>query len=244
MKDVLDFTVGFPVRNRISFANQAIQCILDNCNYPIIIIDDNSDSPDAKYIEHPRVKVIYNKEKKGLTSLWNQILIESETEYIIFSGDKLRPKQKDFQLIEQKLKEGFALVATYMIGFMGFSKHLTTKIGFHDTGFKANGFEDTDLMNKLFVNDLGMYFSKETEYVQVGTGWLYNSINRDYYITKWNEDWINGKIVQLKDDENSGDKSYFLNKFEDRQYFGWNKSELKADNIINYYRNKVGIKQF
>ena len=239
----LCFTIGLPCRNRINFCNQALSYFLKNSNYNIIVIDDNSDNLDDKYLEHERIKVIYNKEKKSLTSLWNQILKESETQYIILGGDKLRPKKKDFELIEQKLNEGFAVVGTYMLGFMGFSKHLITKIGFFDEGFKESGFEDTDVMNTLFVNNLSLYFSQETEYIQIGTGWQPNVVNGNYYRTKWLEDWENNQIIQLKEGNNL-DKEYFSGKFKDREYLTWDKSELKADNIINYYKNKTGFKQF
>lgn len=240
----LDFTIGIPVRNRIKFANQAIYSCLKNSNYNIIVIDDNSDNPDDEYLTHDRIKVIYNKEKKSLTTLWNQIIKESTTEYVILGGDKLRPKKKDFELIEQKLNEGFAIVATYMLGFMGFSKELLTRIGFFDQGYKMSGFEDTDTMNKLFVNNLALYFSTETEYIQIGTGWQGNSVNETYYKTKWIEDWENNQIIQLKDDENSLDIEYFKNKFENKEYLTWDKSELKAENIVNYYKNKTGYKHF
>lgn len=240
----LDFTIGFPVRNRIAFANEAIQCILDNCDYPIIIIDDNSNRPDAEYLHHPRVRVIYNQEKKSLTALWNQILKASKTEYVILAGDKLRPKEIDFALIEEKLLEGFGLVGTYMLGIFGFSKYLTTKIGLFDEGFKANGYEDTDTMNKLFMNDIALYFSKETEYIQIGSGWQYNPVNQAYYNIKWIEDWDGRQLIQIKDDENFHEKDAFMRYYNNGiQYLPWSKSELKDPNIQGYYRNLKAIKK-
>lgn len=240
----LDFTIGFPVRNRISFANEAIQCMLDNCEYPIIIIDDLSNRPDANYIVHPRVKVIYNDTKKSLTALWNQILRLSATEYVILAGDKLRPQRKDFELIEAKLLEGFGIVATYMLGIFGFSKALTRKIGFFDEGFKANGYEDTDTMNKLFMNDIALYFSKETEYIPIQTGWVHNPINQTYYNIKWIEDWDGRQLIQLKDDENASDKATFWQYSNNGiKYLPWSKSELKDPNIEGYYKNLKPVKR-
>lgn len=239
----MDFTIGFPVRNRINFANQAIKCMLENCDYPIIIIDDFSDFPDGRYINHPRVKIILNQQKKSLTSLWNQILLESQTEYVILAGDKLRPKPKDFELIETKLNEGFGIVGTYMLGMFGFSKYLTTKIGLFDDGFKANGFEDTDTMNKLFVNDIALYFSKETEYIPIQSGWKPNDINGSYYINKWNEDWTTNRLIQLKEDNNIHEKETFsMYNNNSIEYLPWNRSELKDQNVANYYNNLTPIK--
>ena len=231
----MEFTIGFPVRNRVNFANEAINSILSNSNFPILIIDDCSDSPDGNYITNERVRIIYNKEKKGLTHLWNQILKETDTEYIILAGDKIRMKKGDFELIESKLNDGFGIVATFMMGVFGFSKFLTTKIGLFDEGFKANGFEDTDTLNKLFMNDIALYFSRETEYISMNSGWSPNSINQSYYNTKWIENWSTRELTQIKDDENFFEKSLFANYNNNGiVYLPWSKSELKDPNIFNY----------
>lgn len=241
----MEFTVGFPVRNRINFANEAINSVLSSSKFSILVIDDSSDSPDGNYITNERVKIIYNKEKKGLTHLWNQILKESETEHIILAGDKIRMKPKDFELIENKLNQGFGVVATYMMGVFGFSKFLTTKIGLFDEGFKTNGFEDTDTLNKLFINDIALYFSKETEYISINSGWAPNNINQIYYNAKWVENWNNRELIQIKDDENSFEKSLF-NQYSNNgiPYLPWSKSELKEPNVFNYYNNLKGIKRY
>lgn len=240
----LNFTICIPCRNRINFCNQALAYCLKNSNYNIIVIDDNSENPDDEFIKHERIKIIYNKEKRGLTNLWCQLIKEASTEHLIICGDKLRLKKTDFELIENKLKEGFALVGTYMMGCIGFSKHLTTVIGFPDTGFKYSGFEDTDFLNKLFVNNLGLYISTESHYIQCGSNWQSNLYNETYYKTKWIEDWENKQIIQLREDENKEDINFYKNQFEERQYLTFDKSELLCDNIKNYYKDKTGYKQF
>lgn len=217
--------------------------MLKNSPYPIIVIDDASDKPDTEYLQDKRIRVIYNKKKNGLTHLWNQIIIEAKTEYVIIAGDKLRPKQKDFELVEKKLNEGFALVATYMMGFFGFSKDLTTKIGMMDEGYKFSGYEDTDLMNKLFINNLAFYFSTETKYVQIGSGWKTNSYNKKYFKSKWVEDWKNKRIIQLKQDQNKEDIDYYKGTFKNKTYLTFDKSEFLANNIKKYYGGKSGYIQ-
>lgn len=239
----LNFTVGIPVRNRIKFANESIKSVIENSKYPIIVIDDNSDRPDDEYIKNDRVKVIYNKEKKGLTSLWNQILNESETEYIILMGDKLRPLKKDFTLIEEKLKMGFGIVATYMLGFFGMSKFLTNKIGIFDEGFTSGGFEDTDIMNRLFINDIALYFSMETEYIKVPSNWSPDGVNETYYKTKWFEDWDNKLLIQLKSDSDLIEKGN-IKKYKEINYLKWHNSELLSENVENYYKNIKLIKKY
>lgn len=239
----MNFTITFPCRNRVNMANQAIQTFLDSCNYPILIIDDNSDSPDGEYIKSDRVKVIYNKHKSGLVSMWNQALKEIDTEYVIIGCDKIRVKNTDITRIENKLKEGYSCVATYLLGIFGFSKELTTRVGFFDEGYQVNGFEDTDWMNKLFINNLSIYISKETQYLDTGTSWgPANTKNHQYYNSKWNEDFGNNQIIQLKKDVNYEDINTFKGKYQTKTYLNWESSVLKAENINNYYNNKKGVK--
>lgn len=244
MSKRLDFTVGLPCRNRIKFCNQAIESILENSDYPILIIDDASDNPDGSYIKNPRVRVVYNKKHVGLTKLWNQIIKESKTEYVIISGDKIRFKKKDFKIIEAKLRKGFALVGTYMMGGVhSFSKHLTTIIGMNDEGYKLSGFEDTDLMNKCLVNNLAFYLSSESEYIQIGSGWKLNDYNGAYYRSKWIEDKKKNILIQCREDQNIDDINYYKNDFRERKYLPFNKSEILIDDARDYYKNTKGIKR-
>jgi len=239
----MDITITFPCRNRIKMANEAIKTFLDSCSYPILIIDDNSDNPDDTYIDSPRVKVIYNKEKSGLVKMWNQSLSIIDTEYVIIGCDKIRVTINDILRIENKLKEGYSCVATYLLGIFGFSKELTSRIGFFDEGYCVNGFEDTDWMNKLFMNNLALYVSTETEYLDTGTSWgPANVRNADYYRTKWNEDFSNNQIIQLKEDVNFLDKLTFKDVYPTKTYLGWGRSDLKAENIKNYFNNKKAVK--
>ncbi len=230
----MDFTIAFPCRNRINLANEAIALMIKHSDYPIKIVDDHSNQPDGEYLKHDRVVVTYNTKKQGLTALFNQCIKLSSTEYVILGCDKIRVQPQDFAIIEQKLREGFACVATYMLGFFGFSKHLTTKIGFFDEGFTAGGFEDTDWMNKLFVEDLALYFSKETGYKQVGSGWTSGS-NAAHYHSIWRE--TPDEIIQLSNHYH--DKDLYHGVYSELEYLPWSRSELKSDNVIKYFGGKI-----
>jgi len=61
--------------------------------------------------------------------------------------------------MDKKLKEGFELVAIADLHTFVFSKHLTSKIGFFDEGFESGQYEDTDYLNRLYMNDIAIYFS-------------------------------------------------------------------------------------
>ena len=233
-------TFAFPCRNRVSMANEAIQAVLDNSQCDILIIDDASDNPDGKYTDHNRVNVIYNKQKQGLVTSWNQILRESKTEYVIFGCDKIRVTETDINRIKNKLNEGYACVATYLMGIFGISKELTTRIGMFDEGYAVNGFEDTDWMNKLFINDLALYISTETKYLNTGSSWGHSDLtNKNYYDTKWREE--PDAIVNLHGDVNADGKNYFTGQYEPKKYKSWGESVLLVPNIKNYYNNKKPI---
>ena len=123
------------------------------------------------------------------------------------------------------------------------SKHLTNIIGLFDEGFKSGGYEDTDTLNKLFVNNIAIYFSDDTEYIQISTNWDSNNLNEIYYKTKWNEDWVNRELHQIKDDVNYTTKGIFGQYNNNNiKYLPWSLSELKLDNVKNYYNNLIGFK--
>lgn len=237
----MNITIAMPSRNRITLANGAINSILNSCDHKVLIVDDNSDRPDAEYISNKNVEIVYNKIKKGLSSLWNQILKTSDTEVIIFICDKIRVTEQDIKRIETNLQKGFACVATYRMGIFGISKELTTKIGFFDEGYEVNGYEDTDFMNKLFINNLALYISCETEYLNIGSGWdNNNSINAVYYNSKWVES--KEHLIQKKEDVNYLDKFYFNGKYPKKEYATWDESVILVPNIKNFYSNRKGVK--
>ena len=131
-----------------------------------------------------------------------------------------------------------------MLGLFGFSKELTTRIGCFDEGYVINGFEDTDWMNKLFVNNLGFYVSTETTYLDTGTSWGNASHkNAEHYYSKWKEDMENNIITQLRNDVNAEDKHLFEGLYKTKDYLPWCQSELKAENIKQYYHNKSAVKE-
>lgn len=231
----MDFTIILPCRNRIKMANKAIDTIMNSCEYQIMVIDDVSTERDAEYIGHERIKVIYNTRKKGYAPLVNQGITESVTEGVIITCDKIRVTKKDIDRIEQKLSDGFACVCTQLLHIYGFSKHLVNRIGLFDSGYIASGFEDTDWMNKLFMNKLALYFSEETKMHQIGSDWGSSGINQMYYQTKWVEDFKNKRLIQLHDDMNSHERERFVGLYKDRNYLPWHSSELKGANVSAHY---------
>ena len=237
MTKKLQFTIGLPCRNRVKFCNEALKLMLKNSNYPIIVIDDNSDMPDAKYLKDKRITIIYNTKKTGIAHLWNMLIKASQTENVIICSDKIRMTKKDFELIDKKLKQGYGVVTTNLFHILAFSKYLTTKIGFMDEGFVNCNYEDCDLQRRLFVNDIALYFTQESKVMHIPSGWARNDKgeNKRYYQRKWIEDNKHKKLILLHDEKNYEDRKYYDGKYENIKYLPWSKSVIKIKSLKNYF---------
>jgi hypothetical protein len=204
-----NFTVIVPTRNNEFLANSFLNNILRESELDIILIDDNSDLP-IKYIQHDRISIINNKQKKSLSSLWNQGVKLSKTENVIICSHKVRPNKNDFLKMKDLLDQFFGLVALSGFHFFSFNKFLCTKIGMFDEGFTTGWFEDNDFLNKLVVNNISYYLSEEVHDLKGESGWInLQSENRNYYFSKWDEK--GDLIVQKKNDVNYNDKFFYKN---------------------------------
>jgi hypothetical protein len=231
-----------PVARNLELSNRCISHLLQVTDIPIIVIDDFG--KDTDYIDHgnPQLKFIHNefKEKQGLVRMWNQCIRECPTENVIIASWRPRPTPEHFIKIHDKLKDGFAFVALDALHFFAFNKYLTTKIGWFDTGFVTGQYEDTDTLNRLFINDLAIYVSEEIYEERYPSMWLNDSEkNRDYYNSKWTEQ--SPYIIQHKEEENFTDRDIYKDTVSEKQYRNFKDSELHVPGIANYYRNVFNI---
>lgn len=226
-------------RSNLLLANTCLRHLLENSNYNIIVIDDFG--KDEEYIQDSRISFIHNsfKYRQPLVKIWNQCIKECPTENIIIASWRQRPNKKHFDLIEQKLMEGFGLVAFDGLHFFAFNKYLTNIIGMFDEGFKRGQYEDTDWWNRLFYNNIAIFVGdvEEQRIVNgnyVSSMWLEGSEqNKNYYESKWLEDKQNNKLILLKEEENILDRSFF-NDCKKINFKTWNESEL-PQNLKNYF---------
>lgn len=244
MKD--KFTIMLPVhRSNLQLANNCIKNLLDNSDLNIILIDDNG--VDSDYINDNRIKFIHNNftEKQPLVKIWNQCIKECPTEYVIIASWRQRPGRYHFQTIEEKLNEGYGMVAFDELHFFSFSKHLTTLIGFFDEGFTRGQYEDTDWWNRLKTNNIGIYVGYVPEErvlngQHIGSTWLNeNYINKAYCESKWTEDRVNNTLIQHKDELNYNDRMLYKGIYLERTYKTWDESVLfeGLKNFFNTYKN-------
>lgn len=190
-----DYTIIVPTRNNEKIANDFLINCLEQCKYKIILIDDNSDYY-INYVTDERIKIIRNKDKKSLTKLWNQGVIESETNKVIICSHKSRPNRDDFKKNKNLNNEKYAMVIIGGFHFFSFDKFLLSKIGFFDENFKQGQFEDNDILNRLVLNNLSYYLDNFVESLRLESGWEKNrQINQKYYFSKWSEK--NDTVEQL-----------------------------------------------
>jgi hypothetical protein len=233
----MDFTIVLPVAKNLELSNQCIKHMLENSNLNILVIDDYG--KDEDYIKDSRLSFIHNTftERQSLVKIWNQCTVKCPTEYIILSSWRERPEPKHFKLIEEKLSEGYAMVALQSLHFFAFSKHLTTVLGFFDEGFTKGQYEDTDYFNRFYMKDLGIYVSNEVQEVPHHSMWLADShVNKQYFDSKWIENAPN--LIQLKEEVNIKDRELYKNVYSERVYKKFNESDFKDPNLHNYY-NKL-----
>jgi hypothetical protein len=241
------FTIMLPVnRNNLKLANNCINHLLKNCDLNIIVIDDNGFDED--YVIDSRITYLHNNttERQPLVKIWNQCIKECPTENVIIASWRQRPNNEHFEIIDQKLKEGYGMVTFDELHFFSFSKHLMTVIGFFDEGFTKGQYEDTDWWNRLKTNDIGIYvgYVPEERYVDntyVQSTWLEgNHLNKMYYTSKWTEDIDNKRLVQHNQEINFSDRLLYNNVFENRSYKKWDESVL-SPNLVSYFNTYNGF---
>lgn len=231
-----DFTLMLPVsRQNISLANECISHLLDCCDLPIVVIDENGQ--DSDYISNIRIKYVHtlSSRRPSLTRIWNRCITECPTEYPITVAWRCRPTYDDLKLMDDKISQGFGLVALQDLHFFCYGKHLTTTLGWHDTGFTDGQWEDCDIWNRFFVNDVAIFASHQVKEVSYPTCWPNGYINERYYRQKW-DDSKPPRLIQLKLEENVEDRKIYQSIYRDRQYLPFKESELLAPNLVNYFK--------
>ncbi len=243
----MNITVIIPTRNNPKWANEALQCVLDNSKYKIILIDDNS-SIKCDYIKHSRIKVIKNKFKGPLSISWNQGVYMSDSDYVIIMSHKTRPNSPSyFEKMERLLSEGFAIVALHHFHFFGFHKSLFNITGGFDEGFRGGGYEDSDFLNRLFEYNLGCYLimrsMPETTESNQDRGWDYIK-NKKRYLEKWS---VEGEfLIRKAADICYTDFSTFKTTYNDKSFLSFDQSigmTTRGDpwpytKVLNHEKNK------
>lgn len=235
-----DTTIMLPVhRSNIPFANECIKHLLDNSDLGIVCIDDFG--KDEDYIKNDRLSFIHNTftDRQSLVKIWNQCIKECPTDNVIIASWRQRPTIDTFDVIRNRLNDGYGLVTFDGLHFFGINKYLTNVIGFFDEGFTRGQYEDTDWFNRLMTNNIAVYIGNIAEDRSIN-GQRINSMwtdgseeNKLYYQSKWIENQIENKLIQLKDEVNIYDRTLFSDK-KKISYRPWSDSVL-SQNISNYF---------
>lgn len=235
-----DFTIMLPVhRGNIPFANECLTHLLNNSNLNIVCVDDFGNDDD--YIKSNRISFLHNTfpDRQPLVKIWNQCIKICPTDNIIIASWRQRPTPTHFNLIFDKINEGYGMVAFDGLHFFSFNKYLTTQIGFFDEGFTHGQFEDTDWFNRLKTNDIAIFIGdigevRHSNGRQINSLWLNGAEeNKKYYISKWVEDTENRRLIQNKNEMNLSDREFFKG-VKQINYKPWSESIL-APNLVGYF---------
>ena len=237
-----DITVMLPVhRSNLILANNCIKHILDNSDYKIVVIDDFGS--DYEYFYSRRISFIHNQipYRQPLSVIWNQCIKECPTDNVIIYSWRQRLNQEQFQIIPEKLAEGYAAVSFDGIHVFGFHKFLMSKIGLFDTGFKYGQYEDIDWWYRFKYYDLAMYCDDNIEEERVVNGRYINSMwldpnetNKKYFYTKWTELESENKILLHKLEQNFEEREKFSSYDNGIKYKTWDESVFSPDLIKRF----------
>ncbi len=228
-------------RGNLDLSNTCLKHLLDNSDLNIVVIDDFGN--DEEYVQNSRISFIHNafKDRRSLAQLWNQCIKACPTDNVIIASWRQRPTSYHFKLIKEKLQDEYGMVTFDGLHFFGFNKYLTTVLGFFDEGLIKGQFEDTDWFNRLKTNNIAMYMGAMDEQ-RISNGKVVNSMwlegaksSKKYYMSKWIEDAENKQLIQLKEEVNLNDRSFFKG-IKPIQYRPWRDSILMP-NIENFYTN-------
>lgn len=181
----MDFTIVIPTRDRPDHALPCIDYCLKNSNLNILVLDDNSKN-DIDYGDSPRVRVIKNKFKSSLCTIWNQGVTETLSEGIIILSHKARPLKFDFELFFDNINKRYALVCIKGFHFFGCYKYLFNKIGLFDSNAPSGGDEDNDFLRRMYEANLAYFISDAGNEAKEGSSWKFGyEENRKYFDEKW-----------------------------------------------------------
>lgn len=227
------YTIMLPVANNLPLANECIEHLLKVCDFRIIVVDDFGN--DSDYIQNPRLSFIHINppHRYGLGKIWNICIKECPSERIILASWRPRPEPRHFEIIDKYLNDGFGMVALETLHFFALPKSVLYKIGLFDESFILGQFEDTDLFNRFFMQDIAMYVSEEIQEVSYPTMWGDGSANKAYFDTKWIQDEESHTLIQLRDEVNIMDRDAY--KDLDGVFKKFSESVLTFEPVRNYY---------
>lgn len=229
-----NFTIGIALGTCDDYSLELIQHYIDNFNNNIVVIYREKDP--SFYIKHSKVKYVKNKIEKNFNSLINQAVKESDTEYIFWNTWKVKPEYDKFLFGVNKLEQGFGFVdLRSILNSSLFSKHLTSKIGFFDEGYKHNHETDWDLICTLKHFDIAYFDSSVVplnKNVTMSVGKNRETAWKSYmwFGMKWSLT-PNG-YVRVFSEKNIKDKFLYKNKFDERKYLPFSESIIEKEYTI------------
>lgn len=233
-------TIIMPIARCEDFALKAINHNLENSPCNILVLYDEK-TPDD-YVVNSRVSYLKNQNGRHFPKILNQLIKNCPTDNILYCNWKWRPTFENYQLIIDKMNEGFGLVEIAPpLLVMGFNKHLMSRIGLFDERFVGGHCVDWDLMFNMFYNDIAHYcidqcekdYSLATPNNPTYTTWYGNCGNRENYIKfdiKWKEE--KNHLQRILKETNSKERELFKS-YPKIEYMNYEKSQINVPWVLD-----------
>lgn len=227
----MKFTIVLPVLDLDHpIATEGINHLLNNSYHNLIVLYERGNQT----LTSNRLTYFHwdVNTRPALVQIWNKCIEICPTDNIIITSWRQRPTLDHFKIIDEKLSEGFGMVAFDGMHMFAFNKHLTTKVGWFDSGFTSGQFEDTDWWYRLKQKNIGIYVGDVSEQrvvngIYVETCWPNGLSNKAYFDTKWKELPNEGILEIYHEEKNIYDREIYKD-LPCLQYKEWHESVLSS----------------
>ncbi|KAJ3334430.1 hypothetical protein HDU93_007972 [Gonapodya sp. JEL0774] len=177
------------------------------------------------------IKLLVGKDYPSFSKLVNDCVRRCETDIVIFASHRVRPTLADVDSLLTRIDDGYGLATGYRFAFFGFRKDLIRKIGLFDERYEGGGYEDIDMIQRLWEADIAYYEAEDTEYHASPSTWIIPSPDGSkrkaqlFHEAKWDVNWFTGTVQRrLGEDVNMVHHDTPCTR---AQFKSWNQSVLK-----------------
>lgn len=171
-------------------------------SYSIVIIAKNHELgvPVKESLLPLESDIFVGTNYPSFSKLVNDAILFAKNETVIICSHKVRPTKDNVDRMLKLLSEGYGLVGMYRFAFFGFNKELIRRIGLFDERFVGGGYEDSDMILRLFEANIAVYEAEEIVYNWAPTSWNYERA-KPHHNKKWLVDLNNKKITRRLSEE-------------------------------------------
>lgn len=164
----------------------------------------------------------------SFSKLVNDAVMSVPDQFVTIISDRVRPTEKNIQILEEKLNEGYGFSSLYYFACFAVNKQIFKKTGFLDERFIRGGYEDFDFMIRMGMHKIPIFMREDVHYIPGETRWN-KKISKLIWLAKWSfppqigwEIPVIGKHMneEVYPYDLSNIKDIILKSYEDSSYVG------------------------